>query len=138
MSRRTHIDQLTHRVVLDWRDGQHFNHRGPAPCRCCGGLASCLDEHGKPCHKTCREAELTAELDRQLAAAIPAEARTPATPQPAPQAPDPRYRQALVERYTPAGPAAGGDASGEGAVVCRAVAAATRTTTTTADGGNPR
>ena len=50
-------------VCLNWHDGQHFNRRGPAPCRWCSGPTHLLDDYGRAAHKVCAEANLTlAEL----------------------------------------------------------------------------
>ncbi|GLZ05273.1 hypothetical protein Acsp03_27390 [Actinomadura sp. NBRC 104412] len=41
---------------LDWRDAQHFGGGHRLPCIRCGRGAFCLDESGRPSHKTCAEA----------------------------------------------------------------------------------
>lgn len=46
-------------LLLDWRDHKLLPRR--KPCRSCYGLTVLTDETGKPCHKTCAEAELEAQ-----------------------------------------------------------------------------
>ena len=50
--------QPTGPVILDWRTHRLSSRR--RPCRSCGGLTVLCDQDGRPCHKTCAEAELEA------------------------------------------------------------------------------
>jgi hypothetical protein len=52
---------LRGRVVLNWDNPAHWAEQ-MRPCRCCGTDTHGRDERGMPCHKSCEEAELAAEL----------------------------------------------------------------------------
>jgi hypothetical protein len=52
---------LTARVFLDWRAPQHWG-RDERRCRRCGLGTHLRDESGRPCHKSCAEQEIAAEL----------------------------------------------------------------------------
>lgn len=45
-------------VILDW-SARHHVAPAPGPCRVCRNSAYLLDDHGRHCHKTCAEAELS-------------------------------------------------------------------------------
>jgi hypothetical protein len=52
---------LAARVVLNWDNPCHWDEEF-RPCRCCGAGTQGRDEHDRPCHKSCAESELAAEL----------------------------------------------------------------------------
>jgi hypothetical protein len=49
------------RVVLDWESPEHWSDK-QGDCRICHTASFGRDEQGRPCHKSCEEAELGAEL----------------------------------------------------------------------------
>ena len=49
------------RVLLDWSDGRHYDAR-QMPCRVCRTATHMRDGQGRPCHQSCAEQELAAEL----------------------------------------------------------------------------
>lgn len=46
--------------LLDWTDAQHWDYRGPKPCRYCDGPTQLRDGKGKAAHKVCAEQALSA------------------------------------------------------------------------------
>jgi hypothetical protein len=52
-------------IVLDWKDGTHWNYAKQAPCIHCGKPALLLDDVSRPTHKTCAEAALAALINQQ-------------------------------------------------------------------------
>ena len=49
------------RVKLNWSADEHWADE-MRPCRCCGTNTHARDEQGRPCHVSCAEAELAAEV----------------------------------------------------------------------------
>lgn len=49
-------------LLLDWRTHKLLPRR--KPCRSCYGLTILTDDQGRPCHKTCAEAELETQRRR--------------------------------------------------------------------------
>jgi hypothetical protein len=54
--------------LLDWTSGAHWDHRGPWPCRYCGGDTQLRDSDRKAAHKTCAEAALDQQAEDAAAA----------------------------------------------------------------------
>ncbi len=50
-----------YRVRLDWSAAKHWS-TTTRPCRCCSTATHGRDEQGRPCHQSCAEAELAAEI----------------------------------------------------------------------------
>lgn len=51
-------------IVLDWRTGDHYRAGRGRTCRSCFGPTVLVDDHGRPCHKLCAEADLESERHR--------------------------------------------------------------------------
>lgn len=57
------------RVRLDWSASEHWSDDAK-PCRCCTTATHGRDEQGRPCHKSCAEAELAAEILGAVAGSV--------------------------------------------------------------------
>jgi hypothetical protein len=57
------------RVRLNWSAPGHWSDE-MAPCRCCGTATHGRDEQRRPCHQSCAEAELAAEILGALGSAV--------------------------------------------------------------------
>jgi hypothetical protein len=62
------------RVRLDWMDPAHFEPRA-ATCRVCATPTHMRDGQGRPCHQSCAETELAAEIVAARGAVIADERR---------------------------------------------------------------
>jgi hypothetical protein len=50
------------RVTLDWRDGRHYVHGRPRPCRICLCSTNLRDDQGAAACKRCVEGEIEARV----------------------------------------------------------------------------
>jgi hypothetical protein len=47
-------------INIDWRDARHWNRGRTRSCRLCGRPSMLLDSAGRPAHKVCVEAAISA------------------------------------------------------------------------------
>jgi hypothetical protein len=60
-----HDDDVLQRVYgvrLSWGDSAHYRPQEKRPCRCGDGPTVMRDDHRKPCHLSCAEKELAAQI----------------------------------------------------------------------------
>jgi hypothetical protein len=69
---------VTTKVRLDWSDPQHWAVEAK-PCRLGDGPTRGRDAQGKPCHQSCAERELAAEITNTKDGRVADERHLPAT-----------------------------------------------------------